>query len=113
MRNYQRKKNNPYELPQNVYMQMIYLVKDYERLIELEAELSSLASAPTDKKLSRTRAEIQAVDNAFSTVPELYRKAIADNIVKDIKFPSGSDVSALRMYKQKFVYEIAKQLSVW
>ena len=32
MRNYQRKRNNPYQLPHNVYMQCLYAIRDYDRL---------------------------------------------------------------------------------
>ena len=39
MRNYQPKKNNPYILPSNLYMRMLYLVRDYNRLKEEYANI--------------------------------------------------------------------------
>ena len=39
MRNYQAKNNNPYRLPHNLYMRMLYLIKDYERLKEERKEI--------------------------------------------------------------------------
>jgi len=34
MRNYQRTKNNPYLLPQHLYGEVKYMLKDYQRLKE-------------------------------------------------------------------------------
>ena len=32
MKEYQRKRNNPYQLPHNVYMRVLYHIRDYERM---------------------------------------------------------------------------------
>lgn len=62
-RNYQCKKNNPYRLPHNLYMQMLYLIGSYKQLLERREKVQygdrplfdgqpkgSTISKPTEKK---------------------------------------------------------------
>ena len=46
MRNYQQKKNNPYKLPHNLYMRMLYLVRDYERIRSEREDILNASPAP-------------------------------------------------------------------
>ena len=46
MRNYQRQKNNPYKLPHNLYMRMLYLVRDYERIRSEREDILAASPAP-------------------------------------------------------------------
>lgn len=48
MRNYQRKYNNPYRLPQPVYMQVLYKLKDYPRLCQQYQDIVNASPAPPD-----------------------------------------------------------------
>lgn len=48
MRNYQTKKNNPYYIPHNVYMQVLYKIKDYERLKQEQREILHASPPPLD-----------------------------------------------------------------
>ena len=48
MRDYQRTRNNKYVLPQTVYLQTIYKIRDYDRMVlELERALES-SPEPSD-----------------------------------------------------------------
>lgn len=125
MRNYQRKKDNPYLLPHNLYMRTIYLIKDYDRLKQQEKELSRISISvcfddmPKAKykfgsgvensavRLAEIGAEIKAIEDALETIPEFFRKPIMDNIKYGNRYPLGADERTFRRYKQRFIYEVA------
>lgn len=48
MRNYQMRRSNPGLLPHNVYMQLQYLLKDYDRLKKERADLLHASPPPPD-----------------------------------------------------------------
>ena len=76
MRDYQRKKNNPYRLPPNLYREVKYMVKDYPRLVE---EYKTLTDAPEEErcwvKLCTVASKISAIKTAISAL--LYRLSAA------------------------------------
>lgn len=47
-RNYQVKKNNPYWMPHNLHMQMVYLIDGYEELLEQKKEVLYGSNPPPD-----------------------------------------------------------------
>ena len=126
MRNYQRRKDNPYLLPHNVYVQMLYVIRDYERLKkDTEDALAPSAVLPgcmphapqavssTEKiaeKFEQALAELRAVENAIDNIPEFYRKPVLNNICFGARYPLGADERTFRKYKQRLVYYVAKNL---
>lgn len=48
MRHYQNKRKNPYFLPHNVYMQMLYIINDYNRLCKERLEILYSSPPPSD-----------------------------------------------------------------
>ena len=115
MRNYQRKKDNPYKLPHNVYMQTLYMVKDYNRLKKESNELRFLEEDPFEQmaeeselRLRRIDLQLQAVDQALLQIPEEYRRGVWDNIVEAAPYPYIADSSTWSRWRQRFLYYIAK-----
>lgn len=126
MRNYQRKKNNPYLLPHNLYMRTVYLIKDYDRLKQREKELReiypglSFDNSPKAKnkfssaleknveELIEISTEIKAIEDALDSIPPFFRKPVMDNIKSGCRYPLGADERTFRRYKQRFIYEVAK-----
>ena len=47
MRHYQPKKNNEYQLPHDLYMRMLYLVRDYERMKKEAKEIANSYPIPS------------------------------------------------------------------
>lgn len=98
MAEYRPKKNTIYTLPENVYMMMIFTVRDYQRMKE---ELQSNRPIPRSYTL-----EINAIEKALEDLPEEYRKDIWDNIVDNRKLPARNKTYTLM--KCRFLYQIAR-----
>lgn len=125
LRNYQLKKNNPYRLDQNLYMRMIYIVRDYHRMKELINDVAGgfpVSSSPAsngqyaDPTLSRTikieriSEECTAIEKALEQIPQEYRKAIFDNICFGNPYPLYADASTYSRWRGRFLYYIANKL---
>lgn len=122
MRNYQKTKNNPYRLPHNLYMRMLYLIRDYERIkAERQDILHSSPEhdgvpvsgfgSPTEAKAMRMYAidqECVAVEKALQGIPEEYRKGVLNNICYRSPFPSDAGESTYKRWRVRFVYYVAK-----
>lgn len=124
MRDYQRKKNNPYKLPHNLYMRMLYLVRDYERIKAERANI--LHSSPVNDgqphtglgnpteikgiKLAMLDSECLAVEKALNDIPAEYRKGIMDNILYHAKYPYTASERTYGYQKSRLAYYIAQNL---
>ncbi len=93
MRNYQRQKNNPYKLPHNLYMRMLYLIRDYDRIKDTK------------------NPNCTAVDAALNTIPAEYRKGVFDNICYQMPYPIDASEATYKRWRARFVFEVAKKLS--
>lgn len=124
MRNYQRQKNNPYKLPHNLYMRMLYLVRDYERIKSERADILCSSPAhdgqphtglgnPTETKgikLAMLDDECSAVERAIESIPPEYRKGVLRSINDNERYPITASESTFRKYKYKLTYNLAKNL---
>lgn len=116
-----------HSLPHNVYMQVIYLVRDYERM---KAEYASITEAspppldgvprgsgisdPTSDKAIRLEElgrRIRAVEAGLGTVPEEYRKGVYNNIVHRIPYDTRyASYETYRYHRRKAVRTIAREM---
>lgn len=126
MRNYQRQKNNPYKLPHNLYMRMLYLVRDYERIKSERADIlhsspspdgipHSGTGNPTENKgikLAMLDNECDAVESALATIPEEYRKGIMDNICYGSPYPYTAHRNTYSYWRAKLLNALAKNLNI-
>lgn len=115
MRNYQKKKNNPYLLPNFLYGEVKYIIKDYKRL---KNEYETLSAITTEErnwaKLCTVASKISAVDTALLRIPEEYRFGVINNIEyersKDGYYPPDADYRTYQKYKQRLIYHVAENL---
>lgn len=126
MRNYQRKKNNPYKLPHNLRMRMLYLVRDYERIKSERADI--LYSSPVNDgqphnglsnpteikgiKLAVLENECSAVERALEGIPEEYRKGIMDNICYGAPYPYTAHRNTYSYWRTRMLNAVAKNLNI-
>ena len=116
MRNYQKKKNNPYLLPKNLYAECKYLIKDYDRLKE---EYTRLTNCDDEERnfalLCTVAAKISAVETALDLIPEVYRDGVFNNLInertKSGYYPINADFRTYQNYKQRFIYFVAKNMN--
>ena len=125
MRDYQKKKNNPWRLPKYLYKQTLNLIRDYHRLKE-EYE-DALHSSPQDSssgrssmpgdptgakviKLEKLHERIQAIEKAKREIPEVYMQGVWNSIVHGAAYPEDADRTTYWRYKAKFVYQVAENM---
>lgn len=94
MRHYQCKNNNPYYIDHNVYMQMVYKLKDYSRLIKersntmydipysdlelSENEIKNQAKEKT-KKLTYINNTLEAIDKSSMWIKNEMKEKVYDD----------------------------------
>lgn len=125
MRHYQCKKNNPYHLPHNLYMRMLYLIRDYSRLQEERMDIilsggagdgqprASTPGNPTESKalrLLKTSDHCNAVESALKEIPKEYRRGVFNNICYGSVFPDDAAYSTYKRWRQRFIYNVALKL---
>ena len=122
---YQLLKGNPFLLPKNLYRQILYLIKDYDRIKLLwEEELyttprsdggprGSHATDPTfSKAVRRIRLEedLKAMDKALEQIPEEYREHVINHARYSIPFPDWANRKTWSKYQSKYIYHVAENL---
>lgn len=112
-------------LPDNVYKQVLYIVRDYDRM-KSECDDMLGASSPSmgeihgsgigdptcSTAISRELMldKVKIIDECLKDIPEEYRKHIFNNIRYHQKYPSWADRSTWSRNKSRFVYSVAKKL---
>lgn len=136
-RNYQQKSYKEYILPHNVYMQVLYIIRDYERLLEEKERI--LHSSPFDDgqpkgtdtgnpterkalKLAQISSKINAIDQTCAEMVGYYSKRV-DTFKPLEAFHNYSYFSyklgksggycdrTWKRYRQKFAYLVAKKIN--
>ena len=125
MRNYQRQKNNVYKLPHNLYMRILYLIRDYERIkSERDNVLYSTScsdgqphapsiSSPTEAKgikLYEIGNRCRAVEEALQSIPQEYRQVVWSNICYQSPYPIIAGEATCKRWRSRLIYEVAKNL---
>lgn len=134
MREWQQTKFKNLVLPDAVYYQSIWAVRDLYRMEEqlelINQEIDSGAIhttsvvsdvrsdydryKPTEEKaLEKASLEkrINAINDALETVPLAYRQFILDNIILQKAYKCFPN-KFWRIWKQRFIYNVAKNLSL-
>ena len=117
---------NKYQLPHPVRMQVIWMVRDFERMKNEYSALETKSPKPPDGQprggnvkdttadAAIQRAElsskIQAVERAYSMIPAEYRQGVWDNVVHRARYPSEAGERTYRRHKARFLYRAAKNL---
>ena len=119
MRHYIPRKNNPDALPHNLYMQMLYLIRDYE-----SKTAKNLARASGERKwqwqaveqtITILRLEYEKRSNKLGTLKPL--DAFFDYAYFSFMFtPKGRDMGAGKrswtLYRSRFAYLVADALGL-
>ena len=130
-REWQQTKFKEYVMPDPVYYQSLWAVRDLERmearLEELkrekktcstsfvcEGKSASLPSRPTENhaiEMAILEERIAAIQNALSIIPESYRAFVLSNIIFKTS-GKGYPNKLWRIWKQRFLFQVAKNLSI-
>jgi len=103
-------------IPHNLYMSIIYQIRDYDRQkAELDAfrESADRGHNPTERKgikivqMGRT---VSAIEHALEDIPEEYRVGVWEHIVKGTPYPDYASNATWRRQKLAFVQFIGENL---
>ena len=126
MRDYQRQKNNKYQLPNAVYHKTLWTIRDYYRVkdtLNAVADTSTGISYERDKvqtsggadtvfnaaiKYGEAKHIIECVDIAKEKMPDEYRQGVWNNILYNIAFPKDADRTTYGRVKSKFIFDVAE-----
>ena len=127
-REWQQTRMSEYVMPNAVYYQSIWAVRDLERMEQRLKQLNraTLQEGGTlmeyetgykESKVERRAMEaailserVEGIRKALSEIPERYRKCILDNIVynEPVTYPG----KLWKLWKQKFLFGVAINLSL-
>ena len=134
MNDYQLMREKSYVLPQTVYRQALYAVKDLERLRRklsfLKEDAGSVRSRDPKTMMSEggfvsdltgdraseivnTEAKIKAIEEAMKKVPEKYRHGLEERLVNDVPYSNfGYSINTWKKWQQIFIYHVAVNLGL-
>lgn len=128
MSDYQRKRNNKYILPTAVYHQTLWLIRDYDRMMQELNDIMLESPAPPDgmprgtSKVSEAQvkaerrapilAKTNAIEKAMKRVPKEYRRGVWNNIQAREAFPRDADRSTYAKWKSRFIHDVAVALGM-
>ena len=128
-REWQQTRMSEYVMPNAVYYQSIWAVRDLDRMEQrlreltraaMQAAVGVLNESETGYKESKTEHKameaailserVEGIRNSLTEVPERYRICILDNIMynEPVRFPG----KLWKLWKQKFLYRVAVNLSL-
>ena len=129
-REWQQTRMSEYVMPNAVYYQSIWAVRDLERMEDRLKELNRAAMQESEggilmereagykeSKVERRAMEaailserVEGIRKALSEIPERYRSCILDNIVynEPVTYPG----KLWKLWKQKFLFGVAINLSI-
>lgn len=132
-REWQQTKQKEYVMPDTVYYQSLWAVRDLERMekrlneldenrgereksgsfVHEQANTSPLWQPTEEHAMEKVILEerVKAIHNALSIVPDIYRPYILSNIIQK-KTGSSFPNKFWKVWKQRFLYYVAKNLSL-
>lgn len=128
MRDYQRKKNNKYILPNALYNQVLWQIRDYYRLKEEYNSIPTESKSVSDidgmphghttgddgmvnkvEKMRRLSTIIHIIDQERDAIPEEYQQGVWNNIMYRRAYPEGADRTTYARWKSRMIFNIAKR----
>ena len=134
MKDYQLKSIKSCKLPEAVYRQALWAVKDLprmkEKLMELEEMLDGLPSAYVDtpRKSSGTVSDqtaqlasrmanlafrIQMIEGSLQAVPAVYRDGILGKLAYGIPYSDCFHANTWKRWQQVYLYQVAMELHLY
>ena len=126
MKEYQRKGDGRYVLPQDVYMRTVWAVRSYPRLLRERRDLLGVTTGAIDgmprakatvsstertaERLERITAQIDAIEQALDEIPPEYRRGVLGQLLGRCGWPPDASRSTYGRWKSRFLYAAAQRL---
>lgn len=124
---YQPQLNNDNWIPHELYMQIIHIIRDYDRMKSELNDLIEESPAPSDGqprgtqtsdptvrkalKVSVTSDKIRAVEKAIASIPEEYQDDILENIKHNKPFPDYGNRKTWSKWKGRLIRNVGINLN--
>ena len=134
MKDYQLKSIKSCKLPEAVYRQALWAVKDLprmkEKLMELEEMLDCLPSAYVDtprkssgtvsdqtaqlaSRMANLALRIQRIEGSLQAVPAVYRDGILGKLAYGIPYSDCFHANTWKRWQQVYLYQVAMELHLY
>ena len=136
MKDYQLKSIKSCRLPETVYRQALWAVKDLprmkEKLMEMEESLDCLPSAysgtpgrrggstvigdqtaRTASQMASLAMRIQQIEKSLDAVPEAYRDGILGKLAYGVPYSDQFHMNTWKRWQQVFLYQVAVNLQLY
>lgn len=132
MRDYQLKKMKEFVLPDTVYRQAIWAVKDMPRIIKEIKDLQEISvsagsvvkeissggiysdrTGKTAVRLAILSAKKDAIENAFDSIPEKYREGIKNKLFYSMPYGDEYHPNTWKKWQQIYIYNVACKLDLY
>lgn len=109
-REWQQKRQREYIMPDEVYYQTLWAVRDLGRMENQLLLMEEEGKYGTIENLS-LQTRVNSIKQALQDVPDIYREPILRNI--KLRY-TGSEFPDMmyKIWKQRFLYNVAKNLSI-
>jgi hypothetical protein len=114
-------------LPHAVYMQVLYIIRDIDRLKAERERILYASPAPPDglqrqkggatdptlkavMRMEEMSIRINAVEKALKSIPKEYRAGILNNIIKRERYPIYAGEATWRRWRYHFTWTVAHNL---
>lgn len=126
MKEYQKTKNNPYWIPQNLYMMTVYFIRSYYEMKQAYDNIIDSSPAndgqpkgtgigdPTEAKAEKLEYlfdDITIIEKALKSIPEEYQPLIWENVVHRVPMKmlyTTKTPQTLSLYRGKFIHKVAE-----
>lgn len=135
MKDYQQRRMKNHVLPQPVYRQALWAVKDLARLRERLEELKQEAYVLGERKMmeygggygsghvsdvtagkaveiANISWRIDAIVNALDAVPEKYRRGIEEKLIYNVPYSDEYHSNTWKKWQQVYLYNVAENLYI-
>ena len=95
-------------------MQVIYLIRDYERMQrELRFENVRIQDGTKDLYITEMNRKVEAISACLEEIPEEYRDSIYNNIVHRIPYDTRyASYKTYTYHRSKFISNVARALGM-
>lgn len=123
MKDYQRKYSEEF-LPHDVYMQTLWLIRGYDRLMDEKDSILNGTPAhleggsggigdPTGSKavrLDKVWTKLKVIDDCLGKLPPEYQSSIFDNVINRTPYPDCAHKNTWSMWRVRFLRCVADEM---
>lgn len=117
-------KDTKYLLPDSAYRRTLATIRDYYRMKSMIDAILYESPAPPDgmprgsaisnptarqaERLEEYVGDIRKIDQALTTIPQVYQRGVWENVMFRTPYPQDGGVRTYARYKSQFIIAVAK-----